>query len=183
MTPEVWMTLVAGIIGAVGAIAGVMLQGRFEQRDRRREETRQRNEIARALLFEIYGFVRDYLIPSKDALSTGSPQSDPRSVSLKPPPANTFPVYYSNAQRIGGFDDGEVEAIVTFYNVAASVATMLQEAITCHTQIYIAHSNVQAESVLKEIHKRLSEVVPRAIERGAIAKACLEKRAGIGKND
>lgn len=178
MTPEFWATLLAGLIGAAGAIGGVMIQRRFEQRDRSQEKQRQLKEIARALFFEIEGFSRDYLVPSQEALRTQN-RSDPLSVSLKVPSVRPFPIYVSNAQRIGEFNDDEVREIVTFFNLAASVASTLAEAVRLQTEIYVAGSNVQTTAAMRAIYQRLDVTLPEATTSASTAASTLAKRANI----
>jgi hypothetical protein len=177
VTPEL-STLLAGIIGAAAAIGGVVIQRIFEQRDRRQEKQRELNEIARALFFEIEGFSRDYLASSKQALAMRNP-SGPLPVSLKVPPARPFPIYFSNAQRIGEFSDIEVREIVTFFNLAASVASTLAEAVRLQTEIYVAHSNIQTTAAIQALYQRLDAMLPDAITSASTAQSTLAKRASI----
>jgi hypothetical protein len=173
VTPEIWAILVAGLIGAVGALGGVMLQRWFEQRDRREEEARRLREVARALLFEIAGFRRDYLVETRTALSN---RSDPFSVPLKLPASTPFPAYHANVSRIGEFQDDEVEAIVTAFNMAASVASTIAEAVRRQSDMYGAVSLVQTQAALDAIFRRLDHILPKAIRWAEAAESLLAKR-------
>ncbi|MBZ5643708.1 MAG: hypothetical protein LAO19_13180 [Acidobacteriia bacterium] len=167
MTSEIWAAIIGAVIGgalaAGGGICVAKYQRHFEKQDRQNEELRQRMQISRvqisrALYIEIEGFARDYVYPALAAIDAkGLPKPD----SLISPPTHAFPVYHLNAQRIGDFDAGQVDAIVGFYSTAGSVTSTLEETIRHHAA-YVREPNPQTKATLDLSLQRLSTILQRA---------------------
>jgi hypothetical protein len=169
VTPDFWTTIVGAVIGGVLATCGGIYVAKYqrghEEKDRHDEELRQRNQIARALYIEIEGFVRDYVNPALAACNaSGLPKPD----LLISPPRDPFPVYHLNANRIGDFDAGQVDAIVAFFNIAGSVASTLEEALRHHAT-YVRGPDPQTKATLDSSLRRLSIILHRAETHAHVA--------------
>lgn len=175
---EFWGTLLAGIIGATGAFGGVWFQRRSERRERLKEQERQRIEIARALLIEVAGFRNDILEGVRRNL-VGMQLSTLQSTFLKSPPVSPFPVYRANANRIGEFETSEVEAVVSFYNVAEGFLSDLDRFVELQIRISVSQvSGSWANAAVANLGK-LQEMMPRVAELAAKAASALASRAKV----
>lgn len=180
--PDVWATLIAALIGAFAAILGVIIQREIERRDKRAEASRQRREIARAMLLEIDSFYQEYLNPIRRTLSGYQPGAE-HTLQLKPPPEALFPVYHSNAYRIGEFERIEIEALVRFYQSAENFAATLAQAVKIQTDLFVATSQVQAQGVARFVFGRMNGAIPAVVGLGVQAAHLLAKKAVTPSED
>jgi hypothetical protein len=178
ITWDVLATLAAGLIGAVGALAGVMLQRRFEKRDRIAEEDNQRKEIAKALVYEIDGTYTRYLVPLRAALDRPVPGNE-HQIQLPSPPAYSFPIYHANAYRIGEYKGEEVRAMVDFYTLADSFVCILADAVKAKSNLHAASNLALAQGAAREAYRELRETIPNLVPLARDAARLLGARAGL----
>src|ERR1700736_5168233 len=133
LTLDGLMTLVAGII----AFIAILLQIRSSRREMERrlnaekearavEEKRQKEAVAKALLFEIanfYGFYRVHVRPSLDRVDVENCMPP----TLSAPGSDFFAVYHGSAGRLGAFEHMLVEKLVQFYGLAELLLTSIRE--------------------------------------------------------
>jgi hypothetical protein len=179
MTSEIWAAIIGAVIGGAlatgGGICVAKYQRHFEKQDHQDEELRQRIQISRALYIEIAGFARDYVYPALAAIDAkGLPKPD----SLISPATHPFPVYHLNAQRIGDFDAGQVDAIAGFYSTAGSLTSTLEETIRHHAA-YVREPNPQTKAALDISLRRLSIILPRAQTQANAAAKQLATQAKL----
>jgi hypothetical protein len=178
MSPDFWATLIAGVIGFAGAIAGVMIQRYFEQKDRQKEEERQRVEIARALLFEIVGFYVNFVRDLRKRIS-GVPfdKSDPRT--LVSPPTSSFPIYRANAHRIGEFHRNEIAAVIRFYTFAESFLSTLRSSVETQIQLWTHPQDPFVIQAAVQNVSKLQSMLPTVEELVSDTASALSKRAKV----
>lgn len=175
---DVLATLLAGAIGAGGAVLGVMLQRRWERRDRLEEEERQRTEIARALLFEVVGFYETFVtdMPLRsDLIQSGAVNQ----VALKSPLASSFPVFTANAHRIGEFEGSEVKAVLAFYVIAGNFLSTVRDCVETQIQYLSGLQNNYAQASTRANLQKLEAMLPRVKELASGAASALAARATV----
>jgi hypothetical protein len=105
-------TLLAAFIGATSALAVVVIQRYFDNRER----VRHKRAVATALVFEIKSFYRWYyrqLRPLKDMdAQTCLPPT------INAPTTQMFAVYHGNTDTLGSLDAPVVQQVVEFYGFA-----------------------------------------------------------------
>jgi hypothetical protein len=181
MPPGFWAILIAGLIGALGAITGVLIQRHFERKDRLGEEDRQMRAVACALVFEMDDFYWHYVAPLRSALADFNyTQGDSYGVALKFPPVQPFPIYRANAHRIGEFEENEVEAIVAFYSLAEAFVCELTDAVRMQSHLRTA---ISGQNVLNDatriVLRRIGEILPKLTRAGREAAPLLAERADL----
>jgi hypothetical protein len=100
------------------------------ERNARAEETeRQKKAVATALLFEIDGFCATYLCQPREFMKGKDVAKDPlpRFASIGP---DRFPVFHSNASKIGELPTNYVLALVGFFRQADSIVSNLADYVS-----------------------------------------------------
>jgi hypothetical protein len=172
LTLDGLMTLVAGII----AFAAILLQIRSSRKEVQRqlnaekesralEEKRQKEAVARALLFEIvnfYAFYRVYVRPFLDRVDVENCMPP----TLSAPGSDFFAVYHSNAGRLGAFQQMLVEKVVQFYGLAELLLTNIR-AYTWSLAREELQKSVQPGSAPRKLLHQVQQVMYPA-DRAAI---------------
>jgi hypothetical protein len=174
------MTLLAGVIAFIAVLLqirssreAVERQLREERVARVQEEERQRQAVAKALLFEIanfYGYYRVRVRPSLD-------RKDPETCLLPPlsaPGSGFFAVYQGNSGRLGAFEHVLVEKVVKFYGVAELLLTSIREYTWSLARELERQGSVPAGSAPRILLKQIQDVMYTADSAGmeAMQKLC-----------
>jgi hypothetical protein len=182
-TPDGIMTLLAGIIAFAAVIIQIRSSSRqvreqiTAQRDAEREDLeRQKQAVARALLFEMDGFYRYPLKPVEITLKQNDGAVNPAAI---PAGADlTFPIYEGNSSVLGGLDEMIVAAVVMFYNDASMFVRTLNEYNALVTRFFNSRDPVVEEQALARL-RQIRFLLPSLIDITYVASLKLCAFTGI----
>jgi hypothetical protein len=173
LTADAVATLIAGLAAFVAVILqirssskSVTEQMEAEKNSRMEAESREKQAVARALLFEIVNFYRIYQEQVRKPLAPGGSVFP----TLGSPGVGVFAVYRANAGKLGHFDDRIVESVVTFYVEAEWFVSALEDFNESVYQELRLYKTINMGSAPLVYLSRLKERMP-ILEQGAHA-AC-----------
>lgn len=127
------MTLAAGVIAFVAVVIQVRssrkeveCQLEAERGERAQEFERQKQAVARALLFEIVNFYRYYFAHLRPLLDPVDTEDCPLP-SFGAPDSAFFAVYQGSANHLGAFERVLVEKVVRAYGLSAWLLSSIRE--------------------------------------------------------
>jgi hypothetical protein len=178
-------TIVAGLIGLVGAIIGAVITGyvvlaqtskllKEERRLGELERERETKSVATALLWEIDYFYKMNVRNACRALSHSTPSE--LGWYVKTADLRAFTVFESTADKIGMFEPELVQFIVGFYGNARTYLNTLIEYKAAMKKVMSMEADVKGTAIvlLDDIKKASAGLVPIA----KILCESLSKRAG-----
>lgn len=178
-------TIVAGLIGLIGAVIGAVITGyvvlaqtskllKEENKRSELERERETKSVATALLWEIDYFYKMNVRNACRALSHSTPSElgwYVKSVDL-----NAFTVFESTADKVGLFEPELVRFIVGFYGNARTYLNTLIEYKAAMEKLMLTGADVKGTAVvlLDDIKEASAALVPLT----KILCEALSKRAG-----
>jgi len=185
LTADAIATLIVGLVAFVAVIIqirsssnSVRAQIEGEKTVRLEEENRRRQAVARALLFEVVNFYRNYQTRVRPELDPGQ-SSGVKVPALGSPGSGAFAVYRANAGRLGDFDAAVVESVVSFYVEAEwFVSTLESYRWSLYRELELYKTLQPCSTPLIHL-SRLRERMPH-LEQGALtASRALCQIAGV----
>lgn len=179
------MTLFAGVIAFVAVIIQIRSSSRSvtaeleaDRSTRLEEERKERQAVARALLFEILNFYRIYQEQVRRPFEPAGSNAV-HFPTLGSPGPGAFAVYRANAGKLGRFDDKIVQSVVTFYVEAEwFVSTLDNYNRTVYRELELHHTITMGSA--PAIHlSRLRERMPKLDEEALAACRNLCLIAGV----
>jgi hypothetical protein len=176
LTADAVATLIAGVVAFVAVIVqirsssnSVSAQIEAEKKAQWEEESRRRQAVARALLFEVVNFYRYYQKQIRSQLDAGK-SLGVQVPTLSAPAVGSFAVYHGNAGKLGDFDSATVESVVSFYVAAQWFVSTIESYQTNLYRELELYTSLQPASAPVTLLARLRDDMPH-LEQAALT-AC-----------
>ena len=166
------------VVGIIGVVLGVILDRGVQWIEQGKEVKRQRQAVARALLFETvsyYTYYYRYLRPILNRLDTE--HCPPPSLSV--PSSDFFAVYRGNACFLGGFGHSVVEKVVRFYRLAEWLFTSIREYAWSLDRELERQENVATGSAPRRLLKQAQDLMYHTDTAAVEAIRTLSESAGV----